>query len=128
LAERVPDLVKATLELLVLRGILEVREKHVLWALRSRRYPVIDGHAQSEAKLRLMRVLFSDDLPTPHDSTLIGLSRAAGMLLSFLSRAEIGRLETRVDLIGGIDLVVKATEEAIRMDALERARALMLHP
>ena len=108
------------------RGVLAQKEARLLWVLKARRYPVKDGHEQREAKLRIMETLLGDDLPTPHDTVLLGLARAGGLLEAFLSPAEISRLEARIEEVGGIDLVVRGVEAAIREDQTERARAMML--
>ena len=53
------------LERLVEAGILEQRDDRFLWVFKSRRYPAVDGTAQREVKLRVMGVLFSDEIPIP---------------------------------------------------------------
>ena len=126
LVPMVPDLVRAALGSLVERGVLAQREARFLWVLKARRYPVKDGHEQREAKLRIMETLLGDNLPTPHDTALLGLARAGGLLEAFLSPAEIARLEARMEEVGGIDLFVRGVEAAIREDQTERARAMML--
>ena len=126
LVPMVPDLVRSALASLVERGVLAQREARLLWVLKARRYPVKDGHEQREAKLRIMETLLGDDLPTPHDTALLGLARAGGLLEAFLSASEIARLEARMEEVGGIDLFVRGVEGAIREDQTERARAMML--
>ena len=126
LAPQVPKLVQLALGALVKRGILAQKESRFLWVLKERRYPVMDGREQKEAKLRIMSTLLGDDVPTPHDTVLVGLARAGGLLEGFLSAQEIHRLESRIGEVGGIDLVVKGVEAAIREDQAARARAMML--
>jgi hypothetical protein len=94
--------------------------------MHSRRYPVIDGREQKEAKLRIISTLLGDDLPTPHDTVMLGLARAAHLLEGFLSSSEVERLEDRMAKVGGIDLFVRAAEDAIRTDTEARARAYMI--
>ena len=53
------------LDRLVERGILQRQDDRFLWVFRSRRYPVIDDQAEREVKLRIMEILFSDQLPRP---------------------------------------------------------------
>jgi hypothetical protein len=126
LASETPELVRLALKSLVGRGVLEQTESRFLWVLRSRRYPVIDGREQKEAKLRILSTLLGEDLPTPHDTVLLGLARAGGLLEAFLTSAEIARLEGRMEQVSGIDLFVRGVESAIREDQVERARAMML--
>jgi len=120
------ELMKATLASLISRGVLEKTEARFLWALRSRRYPIVDGREQKEAKLRILSILLSEDLPTPHDTVLIGLAFAGGLLESFLTRRQIAQLSDRIGEIGGLDLIVRGVEAAIRDEAELRAHVMML--
>ena len=61
---------------LVERGILERREEKFLWVFRARRYPMVDGKVEREAKRRIADVLFSDEIPDPRDVALICLADA----------------------------------------------------
>ncbi len=123
---RAPEIVRFALASLSGRGILEQRESRFLWVLKSRRYPVKYGREQKEAKLRIVGTLLGEDLPTPHDSVLIGLARAGGLLQGFLSGAEIERLEGQLDKFGGLDLIAKGVESAIRSESVALARAIMV--
>ena len=87
---------------------------------------MIDGKEQKEAKLRIISMLLSTELPTPHDTVLIGLAVAGGLLESFLTRAQIAQLADRIGVVGGLDLVVRGVEAAIRDDAELRARVMMM--
>ena len=74
-AKRRDQIQSAALTRLIKRGILE-SEEHGLLSLtpsvsRSRRYPVADGQRMEEVRLRIMRVLFSDDVPDPRDIATI---------------------------------------------------------
>ena len=60
-----PDIREQTLGRLVEKGILENEDDRFLWVFRSRRYPSVDGEAEREVKLRIMNVLFSDEIPDP---------------------------------------------------------------
>ncbi len=121
-------IVKQAIDSLTKAGILEAREARFLWVLKSRRYPVIDGREQKEAKLRIVSTLLGNDLPTPHDTVLIALAQAGGLLEAFLSDAEVTRLQGRIDEVGGIDLIVRGIEAAIRKEQADRARMMMMMP
>ena len=54
-AERADEIKDAALDRLVAKGIVEVEEGRFLWVFRSRRYPVVDGKAEREVKLRSWR-------------------------------------------------------------------------
>ena len=64
-AQRSADIREGALARLVSHGILEQRDDRHLWVFRSRRYPAVDGTAEREVKLRIMGVLFSDEIPEP---------------------------------------------------------------
>ena len=102
---------------LVERGILENRTHGLFFArsvLRSRRYPTRDGRPVEEVRLRLMRVLFSDEIPTPRDIVLVCLSDASGVMRRLLTAAEWMRLRDRIELIRGLDLIGRSLVSAIR--------------
>jgi Golgi phosphoprotein 3 len=125
LGDHSKDIIRHAIESLIARGILDQQEKRFLWVMKTRRYPVIDGKEQTEAKLRIVSLLLSDDLPTPHDSVLIGLANASGLLEGFLSTAEVARLQDRLEQIGGLDLIASAVRQALARE-LERVAQTMM--
>ena len=64
-ASRADAIREEALSRLVSLGILESRADRFLWVFQSRRYPAIDGTVEREVKLRIMEVLFSDQIPSP---------------------------------------------------------------
>ena len=66
--------VRQTLDGLISRRVLRFEEARYLWVLKERRYPLRDGREQQDAKLRIMETLLGEQLPTPHDSVLLGAS------------------------------------------------------
>lgn len=103
----------AALSRLVDLGILERREDRFLWVFRSRRYPVIDGKAEREVKLRIMGVLFSDEIPDPRDVMLICLADVCGIFNRLLSRQERNRAADRIAQVRRLDLIGQAMSQAI---------------
>ena len=87
-AQRASEIREEALARLVERGILERHEGRFLWVFRSRRYPVIDGRAEREVKLRILGVLLSDDIPDPRDVVIIGLAEACGILPELMPRGD----------------------------------------
>ena len=118
--------VRQTLEALMERHVLRFEEARFLWVLKERRYPLLDGREQKDAKLRIMETLLGDQIPSPHDTVLVGLARAGGLLEGFLTTDELDRLEARMTAVAGLDLFVRGVEAAIREDQIERARAMMM--
>ena len=99
---------------LVERGILERRDDKFLWVFESRRYPMIDGRAEREVKLRIMGVLFSDDIPDPRDVTVICLADACDIFKELLTRRELERASARIEQVRRLDLIGQAMSGAIR--------------
>lgn len=125
LTPQATDVVRQSLASLAERGVLQAAESRFLWVLKTRRYPLLDGTEKKEAKLRIVSTLLGDDIPTPHDSVLIGLARVGGLLEGFLSASEIDRLSVRINQIGSVDLIAKGVESAIREEQLEVARTFL---
>jgi hypothetical protein len=98
---------------LIERGILERRDDRFLWVFRSRRYPVVDGRAEREVKLRIMGVLFSDAIPEPRDVVIICLADACGILKELLSRREHEQAASRIEQVRKLDLIGQAMSQAI---------------
>ena len=99
---------------LVERGILESRDDRFLWVFRSRRYPVMDGKAEREVKLRIMEVLLSDQLPGPRDVVIICLADACGLFGRLLAKNELQAAAARIDVVRKLDLIGQAMTQAIR--------------
>ena len=99
---------------LVDAGILERQEDRFLWVFRSRRYPVIDGKAEREVKLRIMEVLFSDMIPDPRDIVLIALADACGIFRELLSRRELDQAAERINQVRKLDLIGQAMAQTIQ--------------
>ena len=102
------------LERLVEQRILEFRDQRFLWVLRSRRYPAIDGKADREVKLRIMSVLFSDEIPDPRDSTIVGLADTCGIFKQLLSKRELEGASERIALASRLDLMLRAVSWAVQ--------------
>ena len=81
---------------------------------RIRRYTTPDGTITEEVQLRIMRTLFSDDIPDARDIVIISLAAASGVFESILSQDEFDQVQGRVDLIGRMDLIGREVAAAIR--------------
>ncbi|MDE0268751.1 MAG: GPP34 family phosphoprotein [Acidimicrobiaceae bacterium] len=101
------------LERLVDKGIVEKHDDKFLWVLRSRRYPTIDGKAVREVKLRIMSVLFSDEIPDSRDVAIIALADACEIFRELLSRQELEQASTRIQQVRNFDLIGQAMNQAI---------------
>lgn len=112
-AKRAAEIRREALSRLVERGILEHDEGRFRWVFRSRRYPVVDGRAEREVKLRILGVLLSDDIPDPRDVVIIGLADACGILPALLPKGDYDRARARIDQVRKLDLIGQATSKAV---------------
>ena len=113
-ASRGEELRDEVLRRLVELGILERRDDNFLWVFRARRYPTIDGKVELEVKLRIMGVLFSDEIPDPRDIVVICLADACGIFNELLTSREIESVAPRIEQVRRLDLIGQATTQAIR--------------
>ena len=111
--DRADDIRETAIDRLVERGILKWEEGQFLWVFRSRRYPVIDGTAEREVKLRIMEVLFSDKIPSPRDVVIINLAHACNLFKEILSARELSQAADRIDQVRKLDLIGQAMSRAI---------------
>lgn len=80
---------------------------------RSRRYPRAAGQSVEEVRLRIMRELFSDDIPDPRDTVIIALAEAAGAFDSILSESERDQVQERIDRFRKLDLIGRSVAKAL---------------
>ena len=114
-----------SLDRLVERGILKRQEDQFMWVFKSRRYPVIDDRLEREVKLRIMEILFSDEIPTPRDVVIIGLAHACNLFEQILSAREVELIAPRIDQVRRLDLISQAMSQAIT--DIEVSLALAVH-
>lgn len=98
---------------LVARGILVQRDNRFLWRLQSRTYPMVDGAAEQEVRARIQAILFSDEIPDPHDIVIINLAEACGLFGTILGDHDSDQVRGRIDQIRHLDLIGQAMTNAI---------------
>ena len=125
-AQRAYQIRERVLERLVNHGILHVRDDSFLWVFQSRRYPVVDGKADREVKLRILEVLFSDEIPDPRDIVIVCLAEACGIFRELLSRRELEHATARIEQVRKLDLIGQAVSQAVW--DIETSLALTMHP
>ncbi len=113
-SRRAPEIREEALARLVERGILERQDDRFLWVFRSRRYPMIDGEAEKEVKLRIMGVLFSNEIPGPRDVVIICLAHACGIFGELLSKRELEQASARIEQVRKLDLIGQAMSQSIQ--------------
>ena len=103
---------------LIERGILEADTGGEVYlspgVSRARRYRTANGETTEEVQLRIMRALFSDDIPDPRDVVIISLASACGVFESILSPDELAPVRERIDFISRLDLIGREVAAAIR--------------
>ncbi len=112
---------------LVENGILERQDDRFLWVFKSRRYPAIDGEAQREVKLRIMGVLFSDEIPDPRDIVIICLADACGIFKSIFTSSELDAVAPRIEQVRRLDLIGQAMTQAIQDIEMTLVASLQPH-
>ena len=127
-ALRADTLREEALNRLVEKGILRREEDRFMWVFQSRRYPIIDNTAEREVKLRIMEVLFSDQIPDPRDVVIIGLAHACDIFNQILSARELARVSDRIDQVRKLDLIGQAMSQAITDIELSLALAVQMMP
>ncbi|MCY4457189.1 MAG: GPP34 family phosphoprotein [Acidimicrobiaceae bacterium] len=98
---------------LVEKGILERQDDRFLWVFKSRRYPIVDGKVEREVKLRIMGVLFSDEIPDPRDVVIICLADACGLFRELLPKRELDQASVRIEQVRKLDLIGQAMSQTI---------------
>ena len=104
-AEQGANIQQQVLDSLIERGVLERREEKFLWVFRTRRYPMIDGRMQREARQRVVGVLFSGDIPDPPDIALICIADACGLLKTVFGESELDEVSARLEQLRKMDLI-----------------------
>ena len=93
---------------------------------KSRRYPAVDGKADREVKLRIMAVLFSDEIPDPRDIVIVCLAEACGIFQALLSSRELALASARIEQVRKLDLIGQAISQAVW--DIETSLAMAMHP
>ena len=120
---------QAALARLCERGILRQTDAQYLWVLKARRYPVIGGQEHPEAKRRIMRLLFTDDIPEPREIALTALAQACFVFERILTPREYAGAQARIAQIAGMDLIGagiarSAHEASLHLQQAERRTVL----
>ncbi len=99
---------------LVERGVLGESEKRFLWVMKTRAYPMVDGAVEREVKLRIMNILYSDEIPDQRDVVIFCLMDACDMFRTLLGPVELNRMRGRISDVSKLDLIGQATTKMIR--------------
>ena len=109
------------LKVLCAKNILVETEGRLLWFLKTRRYPVIDGQDIRDVKLRLLDVLLRDVLPSPRDVCLMSLAETCGIIAQIVPASELNQARARIAKFAKMELIGQNVNSYILM--FERAVA-----
>ena len=126
-AQHAYEIREDALSRLVAAGILEREDDRFMWVFKSRRYPTIDGTVEREVKLRIMGVLFSDEIPDPRDVMLICLADACGIFRELLSSRESRQASERIEQVRRLDLIGQSMTQAIQDIEMSIAASVQGH-
>jgi Golgi phosphoprotein 3 len=110
------------LQQLCAKNILVESEGRLLWFLKTRRYPAIDGKEIREVKLRLLEVLLRDALPSPRDVCLMSLAETCGIIAQIVPASELPIARERIAKFSKMELIGQNVSNHI--DMFERAVAM----
>ena len=108
------ELTERGFERLIERGILGESEKRFLWVMKTRSYPLIDGKLEREVKLRIMNILYSDEVPEQRDAVIVCLMDACDMFRTLLGPAELAKLRPRISEVSKLDHIGQAITKLVR--------------
>lgn len=112
---------------LIERGILERREDRILWVFHTQRHKVVDDKETRQVKLRIMNLLFGDEVPNPRDVVTICLADACGIFRELLSSSELEQASERIQQLRRMDLIGQAVSKAIWDIESSLASTVQLH-
>ena len=107
------------------KNILVESEGRLLWILKTRRYPVIDGQEIREVKLRLLDVLLRDALPGPRDVCLMSLAETCGMIAQIVPASELSIARERISKFAKMELIGQNVNTYIDMFDRVMASAML---
>ena len=104
------------------KKILVETEGRLLWFLKTRRYPAVDGKEIREVKLRLLEVLLRDGLPDPRDVCLMSLAETCGIIRQIVPASELKVARERIAKFSKMELIGQNVNHYIEI--FERAMAM----
>ncbi len=118
IAGRGDEIRRKAIDRLVERGILEAEVNGLVFlsrlVVRAHRYPVASEKATEEVQFRIMRTIFSQDIPDARDIVIISLAAACGVFETILSREELADVRDRIDQIAKLDLIGREVAAAVK--------------
>ncbi|MXX11694.1 MAG: cytochrome P450 [Nitrospira sp. SB0677_bin_15] len=104
-------------ERLIHRGIFNIDPGGTLFLDKqvslTRRYPGIPLPEGQDVVLRVMNVIFSEDIPSPDEAMLVALVDVCGIFGHILAKPELAERRDRIALVSRLDLIGLSVRNAI---------------
>ncbi len=117
LSEGAEQIRRKSLSSLIERSVLESDDFDLFFlspnVSRTRRYPAIRGVEADEVRFRILRLLFSDDIPDPRDVLIVSLAAACNLFEQMLSGQELAMVKDRIDLLCRMDSIGRSITASI---------------
>ena len=113
LAREADAIRERSLDRLIGRGILSRDQSRLRWVLGKRRYPILDETERKEAKERVLAIIKSDEIPDPHDVSLIALAEACAVFDAILTPDDMIEYRPRIQEIAKMDLLAQSMANAL---------------
>ena len=69
-----------------------------------------------EVRLRIMRILFSDEIPDPRDVAIICLADSCNLFEIILNPTDLYNLRDRINLVNKMDLIGRSVSTSLRQE------------
>lgn len=100
------------------RGILSRDQNGAVFlarlVARLHRYPTTVGEVRDDVETRMLRALFSDDIPDPRDIPIVALAAACSVFEAILSSEDLAEVRERIALLSRMDLIGRTVGAAVR--------------
>ncbi len=129
IAESAYELRDKALARLAAQGILDTDEGLAMFSLsrrvaRTRRYPLADAESGRAIHDRVMGVLFNEEIPSPADAMIVGLTHSCGAFQRMLAPSEYEEIKERIEVVARLDLIGRSVTDAIRNLSLSESQAM----
>lgn len=113
-ADKAADLRQMTIEALVRKRVLQVKDKKVLWMFSSRKYPVKDKEEVTEVKQRLKDLIRkAGEIPEFRDVALLSLLYYGSMLQAAFTQVELKKYQKYIKHFARMDVIGSAISKAL---------------
>ena len=121
-----PSLRSEALRKLCEKKVLTETEGKLLWILKTRRYPLVDGKEIREVKLRILEVLLRDGLPEPRDVCIMSLAETCGIIEQIVPHADLASCREKIAKFTKMELIGQNVNHFIEL--YEFTKATMISP